>query len=150
MGRKQKNVTNDTVKEIWLAGLGAFSIAQKRGGKVFDRLVKEGSKAQRDTRKNVDKTVVNLREEVEARLNGAKEVAEVRFNKLEQVFENRVAQVLSRIGVPTADNVQVLAKRVAQLNKQVKALNGGVRKTPAGKKVANKASRATSARRRAA
>ncbi len=150
MARKQsKNTANDIAREVWLAGLGAFSVAQKEGSKTFEKLVKEGGKVQKKTRKNVDKTVVDFREEVESRLNGAKEIAEGSFSKLEKIFEERVAQVLSRIGVPTSDDVQALAKRVAELNKQVKSLSGG-RKVTARKKTTKKASRKTRARRRAA
>lgn len=143
MARKQSktNPASEMARDVWLAGLGAFAVAQEEGGKVFDQLVKEGAKVEKKARQSVDQTVVNLREEVEARLNGAKEMAEGRFGKLEKIFEGRVAQVLGRLGVPTADDVQVLAKRVAELSRQVKTLNGPV-KAPARKKTAGKSAKA--------
>ena len=47
----------DSARDIWLAGLGAFAVAQKESGKVleqgnklFDKLVEEGSKIEKNTR----------------------------------------------------------------------------------------------------
>lgn len=142
----KKQARNEFARDIWLAGLGAFAVAQNEGGKVFDQLVKEGSKVEKKTKKDVNKTVVNLREEVEARLSGAKQAAGVSVSKLEKIFEQRVAQVLGRFGVPTSDDVQALAKRVADLSKEVKALNGGkkvVAKKPAAKKATKKVAKKT-------
>ena len=42
---------NKSAKQIWLAGLGAFSKAQDEGNRVFNSLVKEGERAQRRARK---------------------------------------------------------------------------------------------------
>ena len=40
---KAGNVANvDTAQKVWLAGLGAFSIAQKQGTILFESMVGEG------------------------------------------------------------------------------------------------------------
>ena len=51
---KNANPVFDSAREIWLAGLGAFSVAQTEGGKIieqgnkmFDKLVAEGSKLEK-------------------------------------------------------------------------------------------------------
>lgn len=48
----------EQAREIWLAGLGAFSVAQQegekiveQGNKMFDRLVNEGNKVEKKARK---------------------------------------------------------------------------------------------------
>ena len=51
----------ESAREIWLAGLGAFNIAQQEGSrileegsKIFDKLVAEGSRMEARTRKDVE------------------------------------------------------------------------------------------------
>ena len=43
----------EVANQIWLAGLGAFSMAQKEGVKMFEALAAEGEKAQERTKTNV-------------------------------------------------------------------------------------------------
>jgi hypothetical protein len=42
------------------------------------------------------------------------------WDKLENIFEERVAKALSKMGMPTAKEVQALAKRVDELSAQLK------------------------------
>lgn len=163
----------DYAHEIWLAGLGAFAMAQQEGGKLFDssrksveqtsskflgessklfeRLVKEGSKLEGKGRKTVNETVSGVRDDVESRVGKVRESAQSNWDKLEKVFEQRVARALSRLGVPTSDEIKQLSDRVAELNKEVRALSaqqkksaGGASKKTASKKTASKAAESTS------
>jgi poly(hydroxyalkanoate) granule-associated protein len=109
----------DMARQIWLAGLGAFAKAEDEGGKLFESLVKEGEKVEAHTRKVAEDTI----EEVKDRVEQVKGKATDTWDGLEQVFEDRVARVLNRLGVPTNDDVQDLAKRVEELNATVKSLN---------------------------
>ena len=137
----------DSAKEIWLAGLGAFSVAQQEGGKLieqgnklFEKLVSEGEKLEKKTRDLTETTVGDLRGGVESRVDSVKQQAVDNWDRLEGIFEDRVARVLGRLGVPTADDVNKLSKRVADLSKQVSAMsktNGA--KKPAARKTAAKA-----------
>lgn len=120
----------DSARDIWLAGLGAFSLAQQEGGKLlsegtkmFDQLVKEGSKLEEKTRKVADDTVGDVKGNIESRVQKVKNTAVSNWDKLEKVFEERVAKALGRLGVPTADEVQELIKKVEELSKEVRALN---------------------------
>ncbi|NBB93994.1 MAG: poly granule associated protein [Gammaproteobacteria bacterium] len=135
----------DYAHEIWLAGLGAFSMAQQEGGKLyeqsrksvestsskvigesnklFERLVKEGGKLENKGRKAANETVSGVRDDVESRVGKVRETAQSNWDKLEKVFEQRVARALSRLGVPTSDEIKQLSNRVAELNKQVRALS---------------------------
>jgi BMFP domain-containing protein YqiC len=77
------------------------------------------------------------------------------WDKLENIFEERVAKALSKMGMPTAKEVQALAKRVDELSAQLKktpakpatkpaaapkaAVKAVVKKVVAAKKVAVKA-----------
>lgn len=134
----------DYAHEIWLAGLGAFSMAQQEGSKfyeqsrksveetsskvigesnkLFERLVKEGSKLEGKGRKAASDTVTGVRDDVESRVGKVRQSAQSNWDKLEKVFEERVARALSRLGVPTSDEIGQLSDRVAELNKQVRQL----------------------------
>jgi len=87
----------ETGHEVWLAGLGALSIARKKGekvggkgSKIFDRLVAEGQKLE----KKVGKTARSDAHEVAERLSGAADKAKQKAKKL-------------------ADKARVQAKKVA-------------------------------------
>jgi poly(hydroxyalkanoate) granule-associated protein len=144
----------DSARDIWLAGLGAFSVAQQESGKLieqgnelFDRLVEEGRKIEKDTKKLTEKEVKALRGDVESRVDSVRKQASDNWDKLENIFEERVARVLGRLGVPTADDVNKLSARVAKLSDQVAELSGA---KPAPKKTAKKrTTRKTTARKAA-
>ncbi len=127
----RKLSVQDQARTVWLAGLGAFSVAQHEGRKVFDTMVIEGSKIEASTRKVVDNSTKDVFKAVEGRLSLVKDQASEQFNKLEKVFENRVSSVLGRLGIPSRDDVQTLSKRVAELSREVKALSAGKAKVAA-------------------
>lgn len=131
----------DSAREIWLAGLGAFSVAQQESGrilehgsKLFDRLVAEGSKVEKKTRSDVQGAVGDIRSEVENRVEGMKQQADAvrkqaseNWDKLEKIFEDRVGRALARIGIPGKDEVNDLAEKVQKLATQVAELGGKAR-----------------------
>jgi poly(hydroxyalkanoate) granule-associated protein len=137
----------DSARDIWLAGLGAFSMAQQesgrileQGSKLFDMLVAEGSKVEKKTRKDVEGAVDDLRNEVENRVAAMKQQAEVmrkqatdNWDKLEKIFESRVARAMAGMGIPSKEDVNGLAEKVERLAREVAEL--GV-KPAAGKRKA--------------
>ena len=44
-------------RQIWLAGLGAYSKVSKDGSKLFETLVKDGEKAEKEAKSDVDAQV---------------------------------------------------------------------------------------------
>jgi poly(hydroxyalkanoate) granule-associated protein len=149
----------DNAHEIWLAGLGAFSLAQEEGvnlvrkggklvnertgqvisesSKLFERLVSEGRKIEGKGRKMAGEAVGGVRSDVEGRVDKAREQARTNWDKLEKVFEERVARALSRLGVPTSDEIQELSDRVQELNTRVREL-AKAQKAPAAPKTTEK------------
>ena len=117
--------------QIWQAGLGAFAKAQEEGGRVFNKLVEEGTNLQRRTRSMAEDKVSEVTDTVTKVADGVSKQASGSWDKLEQVFEDRVARALSTIGVPTQKDIQTLTKRVEQLSKAVAELSG--KKAPAVK-----------------
>jgi poly(hydroxyalkanoate) granule-associated protein len=117
--------------QIWQAGLGAFAKAQEEGGRVFQKLVQEGTDLQKRTRSMAEDKVSEVTENINKVADGVSKQASGSWDKLEQVFEDRVARALSTIGVPTQKDIETLSKRVEQLSKAVGELTG--KKAPAAK-----------------
>lgn len=103
---------------IWLAGLGAFAKVGEEGGKLFDTLVEEGEKVEERTRAAASSSLEAAREKADETRN---KVADT-WDKVEQIFEERLAQVLGRLGVPSRDDVQELIRQVETLQAHIEAL----------------------------
>lgn len=125
------NAVRTSAQQIWQAGLGAFAKAQEEGGKVFSKLVKEGTSLQKRTQKLAEDKVSDVTGTVTKMADGVSKQASGSWDKLEQVFEDRVSRALTSIGVPTQKDIQLLTKRVEQLSKAVAELSG--KKTPSAK-----------------
>lgn len=120
----------DSAREIWLAGLGAFSFAQnesgkmiEQGNKLFDKMVSEGKRLEKKTRDVAGSAVNDVVGEVESKVGAVRKQAVDNWDKLENIFEDRVARVLGQLGVPTADDVNKLSARVQTLSAKVTALS---------------------------
>lgn len=105
-----------SAQQIWQAGLGAFLKAQEEGGKVFSKLVREGSDLQQRKPGDAVNDGGGAAAEVSKQASGT-------WDKLEQVFEERVARALHKIGVPAQSEVDALTRRVDELSKLVAQLS---------------------------
>ena len=113
----------DSAQQIWLAGLGAFAKAQQEGGKVFEALVKEGVSLQRKSQAEAEERLNEAAERITTLANSFSNRATGPWDKLETIFEERVGKALKRLGMPTADSIEELTRRVEQLTQQVQALS---------------------------
>ncbi len=113
----------DSAQQIWLAGMGAFSKAQEEGGKVFEALVKEGMSLQKKTQGIAEDKISEVTGRMSAMAGTVTAKAGQNWDKLEAIFEQRTAKALSKLGVPTAKDVDALVKRVDALAAQVARLN---------------------------
>jgi len=123
-----------SAQQIWQAGLGAFAKAQEEGGKVFAKLVKEGTELQKRTQKLANGKVSDVTDTVSKMAESVSKQASGSWDKLEQVFEDRVSRSLQSLGVPTQKDIQTLTKRVEELSKAVASLSN--KKTVATKTAA--------------
>ena len=116
----------EIVSQIWLAGLGAVSKAQKSTPKLLHELVTEGARVQANTREAAEKALQGVLGDVQSTLN--ERMSQVRgkasdaFENLEKVFQTRVHRALNQLGVPSADEVAALSKRVNALNVNIEKL----------------------------
>jgi poly(hydroxyalkanoate) granule-associated protein len=139
--RAQERGTNDapqnlkdTSRQIWLAGLGAFSRAQSEGMKMFETLVEQGQNLEARTRRAATETAAAAAGAAAQKAKEMQAMAGGTWDKLEQVFEDRVAKALSKLGVYTQEDVARLAERVDALSEAVNALiksNAGATGAPA-------------------
>ena len=118
-------------RQIWLAGLGAYSKVSKDGTKLFDTLVKDGEKAEKQAKSEVDKQVGAVKAGVGSKVGSAKsKVDEVRgkaigkWGELEEAFDKRLNNAISRLGVPSRNEVKALNDKVDSLTKQLEKITG--------------------------
>ena len=134
------STVKDSAQQIWLAGLGAFSKAQEEGGKVFESLVKEGLTIQRKTQAVAEEKISEATSRVTNMATDIGSKAQGQWDKLENIFEDRVAKALSKLGVPSARDLEALSARVDALSKgksaPVKAAAKPAAKAPAKKAAA--------------
>ena len=119
---KDKAAMGDSSRNIWLAGLGAFSRAQAEGMKMFENLVKQGEALESKTRKAASDTAAAARGAAQAKVKEVKDGVGGTWDKLEQVFEARVARALTKLGVHSSADVERLSQRVDALSEAVNEL----------------------------
>ncbi|UNW06012.1 phasin family protein [Acinetobacter variabilis] len=102
-------------KQIWLAGLGAFSRAEEEGNKLFDSLVKVGEELESKTVDIADQTVEKVSEKARESVTDTKD-------KVEKLIDNSVHHSLNRIGLVTLKDVQHLERLILQLHAKVDEL----------------------------
>ena len=118
----------DSSRQIWLAGLGAFSRAQVEGTKLFETLVEQGQNLESRTKRAASETATAAAGMASQKAKEVQRKAGGTWDKLEQVFEDRVARALSKLGVHTQADVERLSQRVEKLaeavNELIKAQGG--------------------------
>ena len=116
-------------KQIWLAGLGAFSRAEEEGNRLFDSLVKVGEELETKTQDIADSTVEavgEVKERMTERVSDTKE-------RVERALDERVNLTLSRIGLASHREVTQLMELIERLDKKVDALSEELKKLNAKK-----------------
>ncbi len=118
-------------RQIWLAGLGAYSKISIDGNKLFDGLVKDGEKAEKKAKTEVDKQLGVVKSSVGSTVGSAKSKVDKvkgkamgKWNELEEAFDKRLNSAISRLGVPCRNEVKELQVKVDSLTKQIEKLTG--------------------------
>ena len=124
--------TRKSAQAIWKANMNAWTTTRDELGKVVDLFVKEGGKLGKRSRMRTEKVVDRF-----------EDVAAERVNDVNERFQEGVNKVIHQIGLPTADEVEKLSRKVDRLSREVKTRTAAKRAAPR-----KKAARAT--RRKAA
>ncbi|MBU2875118.1 phasin family protein [Marinobacter salexigens] len=107
-----------SARQIWLAGLGAYTKAEEDTGRFFDRLVQEGEQLENKTRGVVEKQMRS----VEDRVEGVRERATGTWDRLEHLFDERVSGALRRLGIHRREDIEALEQRINALEAELSAL----------------------------
>ena len=137
---------SESAQQVWLAGVGAFSRAQTEGTKLFEALIKEGLKLEKNALKFAGGQADVVRGAVESKVGQARERATDTWDRLEKVFEDRVQRALTKLGVPGRDDLTELSRKVDTLTAELRRQNG----KPAAKKAAPAAKKPAARRARKA
>ncbi|MEE8278830.1 MAG: phasin family protein [Thermoanaerobaculia bacterium] len=113
----QKEI-RESAHRIWLAGLGALASAEEEGTKLFKSLVEKGESYEFRGKERLDK-VLGKFEEAKGKAKGKAEAA---WEKVGGSFEDKVADTLKRLGVPSREEIKKLTKRVEELTLKVDRL----------------------------
>jgi poly(hydroxyalkanoate) granule-associated protein len=132
-------------RTVWLAGLGAMSLARKQGEKLVTVLVEEGQTLQarsdrfrvamaKDVRRQVNQATRQVKGFVDPLVRQATQVA----GDIQNGIGERLTDVLGRIGVPNRQDVADLTARVTSLGGKVKARSAkpAARRRPVARKKA--------------
>ncbi|SEL42475.1 poly(hydroxyalkanoate) granule-associated protein [Acinetobacter sp. DSM 11652] len=119
--RKTKHQRKSTLdfrkytKQIWLAGLGAFSRAEEEGNKMFDSLVKVGEELESKTVEFTDQTVNKVAEKTKESVTDKKD-------KVEKLLDHGVSTSLNRIGLVSTKDVQHLENMILDIHQKLDVL----------------------------
>ena len=119
--RPAAKVDVDKARKVWLAGLGAFSIAQKQGAELFENMVSEGKSFQTRSEKLARKVSGEIRTVVSKRMKPVKARLQTVRREAEARVEQGVGRVLSYAGIPSKADVDALISRVDALSRQLRA-----------------------------
>jgi poly(hydroxyalkanoate) granule-associated protein len=115
------------VQQVWLAGMGAIARAQKDGPAAFSDAVLEGLRLLNRSRSTAQRVVrdafENAQVTLQSRVGDARSQAQGTWDSLESLFQSRVQRAMHQLGVPTAEDIRLLTRRVAELNENVERIN---------------------------
>jgi poly(hydroxyalkanoate) granule-associated protein len=107
-----------SARQIWLAGLGAYTKAEDDAGKFFERLVQEGEQLETKTRGVVEKQIKS----VEDRVGDVRQKATGTWDRLETMFDERVSGALRRLGIHRRDEIEAMERRIQALEAELQKL----------------------------
>lgn len=119
-GQRFSRGVMDSAQQIWLAGLGALSRTQQEGGKFFDALVEEGVRIQEKTHAYTREQVQQAQAQAAPWMETARKRTNAAMDKLEQVFDERLARAMTRMNMPSHQDLQELSARIDALAKELR------------------------------
>ena len=123
-------------RKIWLAGLGVYSKIDTDGSKLFDTLVKDGEKAEKLAKTaghKVAEGVKTTTSSARSRVEDVKDLALEKWGELEEALDKRLNSAITRLGVPSREEVKALHAKVETLTKHIEKLTAAASKVAAAK-----------------
>lgn len=135
---KQEQDLLYSAQQIWLAGLGALSRAQAGAPKAFEDLMREGSKLKGGALDVAQKVVMQAfqgaQKTVNQRIDHVQAQAGETWDNLEKIFQTRVQRAIHQLGMPSAEDLNGLKRRVEELAAKVDRLPGARAEKPRRKR----------------
>lgn len=120
-GNKVKISKTQTQRgSLWLAGIGALSLARKRSKALLGDMIAEGQRLQMKTATMVHEARADTRAQIEGFLTPVKQRLEEQAARGGKAVQAGIAGVLSRLGIPSKADIDELAQRVGALSRQLK------------------------------
>jgi poly(hydroxyalkanoate) granule-associated protein len=124
-----------SAQQIWQAGLGALARAQAGAPRVFDELMREGSKLQGGALDAAQQAVMQAfrgaQKTVNRRIDNVQAQAGETWDNLEKIFQTRVQRAMHQLGMPSAEEIRALKRRIDELDGRVARLSrtGGAKRS---------------------
>ncbi|MBI2840523.1 MAG: phasin family protein [Acidobacteria bacterium] len=101
---EKKTTVSSMAKDLWLATLGAFSLAEEEVNRFVKKLVDRGSLSQEEGKK----LVADLR-------------TKVKKNRLDfgKIIEENVSKALEKLNIPSKEEIHDLTRKVDELAKKI-------------------------------
>ena len=116
-----------SAQQIWQAGLGALARAQAGAPKIFDELMREGGKLQGGALDAAQNAVMQAfrgaQKTVNQRIDTVQAQAGETWDNLEKIFQTRVQRAMQQLGMPSAEELGALQRRVDELAASVGRLS---------------------------
>ena len=109
------NSWSESARQVWLAGIGAWSRAQAEGSKLFDGLVRDGMAAERESTRTA-----GVREAINRGTEDVREAASGTWDRMGQFVEDAVQRSLLRLGVPRREDLEALGRRIDELSRELR------------------------------
>lgn len=113
--KKIQDEINLRSRGIWLTGLGAFSVAEEEGEKLFKNLMETG--------KNLVEKGEALEKKGKEFGSGQKDLVTERVNEIFSFVEKKVKEMVDWVGAGSRNEVETLSERIDKLTKMVADLN---------------------------
>jgi poly(hydroxyalkanoate) granule-associated protein len=127
--KKLAESATSAARSMWLAALGVPSAALESGGELFHYLVERGEKTEsqgKEHLKSVSESAGRAAKSVSSTVNETirdfGEKARSAAGKGEEAFDQKVADTLKAMGVPTKEDLQSLRQRVDEIAEKVEKL----------------------------
>jgi poly(hydroxyalkanoate) granule-associated protein len=109
-----RKFVKESAQKCFLAGLGALSFASERGSRLFDDLIKKGKDFESKGKQSFEGT--------EDRMTEMKKMAESYGKTFESAMDEKLKKVITKIGIPTKEDISNLSKRVEALMTNVEGI----------------------------
>jgi poly(hydroxyalkanoate) granule-associated protein len=120
--KADSNIAAQKSHELIQAGVGAVAMIRKKSEKLINQFTKQSKGLQNKAKSLVNNIGGDVLEQANGVLAQVKSAVAANANWAGEKAEDAMGKVLSRLGVPSKSDVKELSRRVAELHKQVKAM----------------------------